>query len=82
MSTQRHCVTLHPIETLLTWVESGEGDICRALIEADLVDTAVRVSAFLQSEAIPAGRERSEGQHGRPPRPDPLQHADSRLPLV
>ena len=53
MSTQRYSVTPHPIETLLTWVKSGEGDICRALIEVDLVDTALRDSAFLQSEAIP-----------------------------
>ncbi|WP_395718835.1 N-6 DNA methylase [Prosthecobacter sp.] len=33
--------------------QSGEGDIRRALIEADLVDTALRDSAFTQSEAIP-----------------------------
>ena len=52
MPTQRYSVTPHPIETLLTWLKSGEGDICRALIEADLVDTALRDSAFLQSEAI------------------------------
>jgi hypothetical protein len=24
MSTQRYSVTLHPVETLLTWVKSGE----------------------------------------------------------
>ena len=29
-----------------------------------------------------AGPERSEEQHGRPPWPDLLQHADTRLPLV
>jgi hypothetical protein len=33
--------------------QSGEGDIRRALIEADLVDTALRDSASHQSEAIP-----------------------------
>ena len=33
--------------------QSGEGDIRRALIEADLVDTAVRDSAILQREATP-----------------------------
>ncbi len=33
--------------------QSGEGDIRRALIEADLVDTALRDSAFPQSEATP-----------------------------
>ena len=31
--------------------QSGEGDIRRALIEADLVDTALRDSAFPQREA-------------------------------
>jgi hypothetical protein len=32
---------------------AGKGEIRHALIEADLVDTALRDSAFLQSEAIP-----------------------------
>jgi hypothetical protein len=31
--------------------QSGEADICRALIEADFVDTALRNGAFPQSEA-------------------------------
>ena len=39
-----------------------------------VVDTAMRDSAFGKSEAISGGCERSEGHHGRPPRPALLQH--------
>lgn len=47
--------------------QSGEGDIRRALIEADFVDTASRDSAFIRSEATPQvllrSREANEAQN-------------------
>ena len=43
MLTQSYSVTPHPIETLLTWVKSGAGDI----VDTDLLD-----SSLFQSEAI------------------------------
>lgn len=33
MSTQRYSVTPHPIETLLTWVKSGEIARCNDFLE-------------------------------------------------
>ena len=44
MLTQSYSVTPHPIETLLTWVKSGAGDI----VDTDLLD-----SSLFQSEALP-----------------------------
>ena len=38
MSTQRYSVTPHPIETLLTWVKSGEIAIPETMIDNKIPD--------------------------------------------
>jgi hypothetical protein len=55
MSTQRHSVTPHPIETLLTWVKSGE--IAIPEIQRPFVWDATKVRNLLDSlyRAYPVG---------------------------
>ena len=47
MSTQRYSVTPHPIETILTWVNSGE--IAIPEIERPFIWEATKVSILLDS---------------------------------
>jgi hypothetical protein len=44
MATQRYSVTPHPIETLLTWVKSGE--ITLPEIQRPFVRTSIGVGLF------------------------------------
>src|SRR5574337_924935 len=55
MSTQRYSVTPHPIETLLTWVKSGESAIPE--IQRPFVWEAIKVRNLLDSlyQGYPVG---------------------------
>ena len=56
MSTQRYSVTPHPIETLLTWVQSGEiaiPEIQRPFVWDSTVDFRYKQGGFLQWDASP-----------------------------
>jgi len=55
MATQRYCVTPHPIDTLLTWVKSGEIAILE--IQRPFVWEATKVRNLLDSlyQGYPVG---------------------------